>query len=456
MIKTLLYFIFIVSIIVSSVRIFHVDEVFINTYNKYFTENIQKEETKTPERVYSFSERIQRGDSYFKQAFIELAQDEYLEAIKQDTNNIHAYTKLASAQALLKNYQAAIQNLQHALTIQNSPETHIQIAYNYIHLFEFDKAKAEITLLKDTDSEANYIFQSLLILESKEIDTNIKIGKITEKQKRLKEAFDEFKLYKGGQNIFLKALVSKAFIDNKDFELALTLLEKILKERSDYRDAWIMQGYAYLNLENYEKAKTAYEHAYDLDTTKAETQYFLAITYEETGNKDQALEFYKLAYKNQYNPKVQVIQKIAELSLEFELYAESFRLYEEFLKLSHDDVDSFIRPMWIAIDKLNDLEKAEGIAEWAREIFPQQAQSYNLLAWVEIEKNNLDRASSYLQQAFAIDPLFAAAHLNQGEIYEKQNKRTEAIASYEQAYQNDKDGPIGSIAAQKYNDILKK
>ncbi len=455
MLKYLLYIFFIISLGFTSVRVFHIDQYVINFIgNNFGSTEAQKEEI-TPEKSYTFSELIARGDSYLKQGFVELARDEYLSAIKKDNKNTSSYIKLSNTQTLLKNYKGAILNLQEAEKIENTQNIQILIAKNYIHLFDFESALKILKPFKGNE-EADYYLDVLNIFSQGKVDKEMKIlHKDTfEKSKRLSKAFEEFRLIQSGQNIFLKALIAQALIDNEDYELSINLINKILTERSDYRDSWIMLGYANINIENYTEAKNALEKAYDLDPVKAETQYFLAIALEELGDKEKAYEFYELAYKNKYEPKVHIIQKIAELSLEFEEYKKAFDLYEEFLKLNHEEVDSFIRPIWIAVSKLSDLQKAEKLAQWARSAFPMEAQSFNLLAWVEIEKGDFQRAQEFLNQAFQIDPNFSAGHYNQGRIYEKVGETEKAIKSYETAYQLDKDGPIGKVAAEDYNRIL--
>lgn len=409
-------------------------------------------------KAYSYNEHIARGDSYLKQGFAELARDEYLEASEKNTDNsVLPYIKLAKVLAILKQYDGAIQYLQYAEKIDNLPEIQMELAKNYIHKYNFTQAKTILASIKDSLQEALYYDYIINIAESYHVTENEKVpfAETFQKSKTLQKAINDFGLQQDGQLIYLKALVAKALIENEDYEIASILLEKILKERSDYRDSWIMMGYANLRIENYERAKQAYQNAYDIDPTKPETQFFLAIALEETGEKEKALEFYQLAFKNQYTPKAHVVQKIAELSLDLGFYKEAFDLYEELLKTKHESVDDFIRPISIAITKLSDLEKAKKIAEWAKDVYPEEAQSYNLLAWVEIEKGDFSQAQKYLNTAFEKNPKFAAAHYNQGLLFKKQTELQDALQSFETAYKLDKDGPIGTLAAQEYNLLMK-
>lgn len=440
-------------------RVFGINET-IETYfaNKEIAESHEFIESPTShlQKTYSKEEREQRGDTYLEMGFAELAQNEYQSWIEISPKNPTAYIKLAHTLSLAKNYKGAIENLKKSERLSHSDTTLLALAKNYIKNFDYTSAQTQLSRIATDIPEADYYLQVITLLEIEEIDgdTTIASPKYL-KSKKLDKAFKTFNIAQDADNIYLKTLIANALKENGDYQLSISFLNIVLNERPDYRDAWIVYGYNHIKTEKYKKAKEAFSHAYDLDSTKPETQFFLAFSLEESGERKKALEFYRLAYKNQYKPKIHVIQKIAELSMEFEQYDEALQLYEEFLKIEIDSVDRFIKPIWIALEKIEDKEKAKKLALWARENFPNEAQSYNLLAWVALEENKLNEAQKLLQQSFQIDPNFPAAHLNQARIYEKAKQTSHALSSYETAYKNDKDGPIGKIAAEKYNEILK-
>jgi tetratricopeptide (TPR) repeat protein len=79
---------------------------------------------------------------------------------------------------------------------------------------------------------------------------------------------------------------------------------------------------------------------------------------------------------------------------------------------------------------------------------------YNLLGWAQLTLNQLDDAEHNLNYALIIDPNLAAAHFNLGRWYHTQDKLDEAKSSFKQAYTIDPGGPIGNLAAEKYNEIV--
>ena len=90
-------------------------------------------------------------------------------------------------------------------------------------------------------------------------------------------AFQEFSLFPQGNPLHLELLLAKSFNSLGFYEMSIQMCKKILKERDDYRDAWIILGHSYLSLEKYSLARDVLTKALDLDPTKPETAFFLVL-----------------------------------------------------------------------------------------------------------------------------------------------------------------------------------
>jgi tetratricopeptide (TPR) repeat protein len=214
-----------------------------------------------------------------------------------------------------------------------------------------------------------------------------------------------------------------------------------------------MLGFSYLNLNKYYFAQTAFEKAYDLDTQWPITQYFLGLTHMELGNLKDAALFLDYANQNGFEPQILVKRKLADLYLENKDYAKAVALYEEILNINNQDIGSFVRPIWLYLDFLNEPAKALGLAEKAVAAFPNDAMSYNLLGWSQTGAKKLDEAEKNLKKATELNPDFAAAFYNLGKLYMTQERKTEALDAFKKAYELDQTGSIGSLAAQRYNEL---
>lgn len=251
-------------------------------------------------------------------------------------------------------------------------------------------------------------------------------------------------------------MLTQAFIDVKEYQLAAGLALDILGSKSDYRDVWIMLGYAQLKTQAYTDAEESFKQAKKLDAIKPETHYFLgtALYFEE--KYEEAVNEFELAVLYGFKPENEAYRKIAESQLFLEKYEESLEAYEHLVKIDGGgSVDIFVRPVWIALTYIKDMERALSLAELAVQTFPNEAMSHNLMAWVYMEKNELDKADAEIKNAFSIDPNFAEAHYNAGRLREKQGNADGAIWEYKKAYELSKAGDsISALASERYNALI--
>lgn len=420
-------------------------------------------QTAEKEIYYTYEERIERGDYYANNAFLSLAINEYTKASQIHPELAEPYFKLGKNQTLLKNFDQAQLNLEKALGIEpDNQEFLIYLGKNYVKQSAFEKAKETFLRSNATNPEASYYLALFDLLAKdnssaqnklKQINVNGTEAKLKEKSANILNSYDEFALFKGGKEIHLRTLLAKSLNQVEEYEFALGILKDILTEKNDYRDAWILNGYAYLNLEKYEFALDSFRKAYDLDSEKPETQYFLGLTYAEMGQIEDALTYLNIALKNGFEPQVQVKQKLGEIYLNKKDYAQAVKMFEEILDLNNQDINTFVRPVWIYLDFLNDPEKALEIAQKAYKIHPQSAMTYNLLAWSHLGKHEYLKAEEYLKKALEIDPNLQAAWYNLGIAYAGLEQKDKALANYQKAYEMGKDSSIGNMAAQAYNEL---
>ena len=207
-------------------------------------------------------------------------------------------------------------------------------------------------------------------------------------------------------------------------------------------------------MEEYYFAQLAFERAYELDSEWPTTQYFLGVTLAEEKMTDDAIIYLNYALNNNFQPEVVIHQKLADLYLDSGNYEKSVESYEKVLSINKDDIDSFVRPIWIYIDYLNQPDKALNIAEVANATFPESAMSYNLLGWSQIGTNDHVEAEKNLKKAIELEPSLPAAHYNLARLYDTQNRKELALDAYQKAYELDTNGSIGNLAAQAYNELL--
>ena len=215
-------------------------------------------------------------------------------------------------------------------------------------------------------------------------------------------------------------------------------------------------GYSYLKLKQYKDASDALTEAKNLDPEKPETLFFLGLAYAGSDKIDEAIEVLDLALKNGFEPKIYVEQKLAELHFLKGDYEKANEEYEKVISMNSTDIDYFVRPIWVYIDKLNQPDKAVKLAEKAMISHPDDPMSYNLVGWAQVAANDFINGKKNLEKALALKENFDAPILNLGWMYEKQNNFSKAKEYYKKAYDLGLGTAVGDLAAQRYNSVLDK
>lgn len=426
--------------------------------------------TSQPEETnLSYDELIKKGDYYFERGFLTFASNEYVRAANLEPKRVEPYSKLLKTHFELRNYKKALTNAEMVLQLDPSNlETRLSLILIHIKLSDFDTAKGLLDSYPVTtppDARVLY-YQGLLSALYGDHDAASKLLKeaqvastdetLSGRISTILDAYQEFNFTQAAEPLYLSELLARSFNKVTEYEMAIHLLKEVLKERSDLRDGWILLGFAYLNLEKYQFGLTAFEKAYSLDSEWSTTQYFLGIAHKELGHFEDSIVFFNLALSNDFEPKLVVYRHLAELYFETKDYNSSAESYEKVLEISKDDVNSFVRPVWLYLDFIKDPKKALKLSETATLAFPDSAMSYNLLGWSYAGLNEDEKAEKNLKKSIEIDPNLAAAHYNLGNLYSRQSRTQLALDEYQEAYSLDSNGSIGNLAAQAHNDLLKK
>lgn len=425
--------------------------------------------TPEPEQNLTYDERIKKGDYYFERGFLTFASSEYVKAANLEPDRTEPYAKLLKTNYEFGDYGKAQKNAE--LILQKTPNdtsTLFDLAMIHIKQSDFENASSildKLALAGNPDPKITY-YRALLEIVNENHDEGKKLLKkamrdstdteLDDNISSFLSSYTEFEFAKAADELYLSELLSRSFNKIGEYEMALYKLKGILKTRSDLRDAWILYGFAYLNLKEYYFAQLAFERAYDLDSEWPTTQYFLGITLAEMGSIDDAIIYLNYALSNDFQPEVVIQQKLADLYLKAGDYTKSVESYEKVLSINKDDINSFVRPIWIYIDYLNEPEKALNIAVVANTAFPESAMSHNLLGWSQIGTNDHVEAEKNLKKAIELDSDLPAAHYNLARLYEVQNRNNLALDAYQKAYEFDTNGSIGNLAAQKYNELMTK
>jgi tetratricopeptide (TPR) repeat protein len=418
-------------------------------------------------RNQSFDDHMNRGQLLEDNQYYSLAISEYQQANSLDPNNEVPFLKIGRIQLLTGDYAKAEENLTKAVSINpNDVDAQIYLGRTFLAERKIDQAKPVFAGLDGTNNQTISYYQGIIDAYYGDYDDSKKLlalaislgtsPDITSKAQNYLGAFSEYDFNQGGQPVHLETLLARSYAQTGEYQMAIPLLFEVIKEKKDYRDAWIILGYSYLNIGDYQDADESLQQAKLLDTQNPETFFYLGLAYYGENNLPLAAASLQQAKNLGFQPVIQVDQKLAEIDLETKQYEKSAQLYEEVVGINDDDINYYIRPIWIYLEKTNEPAKAVALAQKAFTDHPNQPMSYNLIGWAEIGTSQFDEAQKNLQQAISLDPKLDAAYLNLGWLQEKRGDFNGALNDYVKANQLGNGDSISNAAAQRYNSLISK
>ena len=440
----------------------------IKNSNENFFENIKKFEW--------------RWDFYASQNFIELAINEYNHTIleikkfeneKQDykkflENKKNLFEKLYKNQNLIWDYVKAEKNILNLISISPNEEFLFDLIRNKINQKDLKKAQLILNRIKNKNYKYYYfdfilnldINENLEILEKKFKNVKnltLKYWDWNYKSKIsvLNSAIEEFKVYRDSQNIHLYTLIWKALTNSFEFEVSNKILWEVLKKREDYRDARIVFAYNKIRQWEAEKWLNILIWAENIDSTKPEIQFYKAIAYEDLKDFTKSKHNFLTALKNWYEPKSQIYQKLAEIYFKEWNFWESIEFYKKMLSVNSENIEYFLLPFEIAIEKQKDFKLALKIAEWANRRHLENALAKSILWYWYFLNWDLKNAKNELKKSFELDKNLARNYLYAWEISIKEWDISTALKQLEIAYKKNPNGKIWERAIRLYNKLIK-
>lgn len=471
---TILNFLLLTTLIVLTLYVFDIIDIpFLTQQADTGQEKIVQEDPIVAEdepkvtRSKSYDELMEKGNVYAENGLYDLAIDAYTQASQKAELNKEPLLKIASIQLIQEEYEKAKDMSLHILSIdEHSGLAKLYLGEAHIGLENFADAKNVFDSITSDDQKVQY-YQGIMALFFGEYErgrTLLEAAANKEKEGatiaknalNFVNALNEFDRYDAGLDSHLRVLLARSFAQSDQPHLAKEVIWPVLKETRNYRDAWIILGYSYLKLKQYQDAIDALEEAKTQDPEKPETLFYLGLAYAGNDEPEKAIKELEQALENGYEPKIQAEQKLAELYFMVEDYESATNKYEDVISLNSTDINYFVRPIWLYIDKLDMPEKAIALSEKAQLNHPDDAMSYNLLGWSQIANDDYINGRRNLEKAISLSDGFDAPYLNLGWMYEKQNNLNKAKNFYKKAFEIGNGSAVAELAASRYNSILEQ
>lgn len=417
---------------------------------------------KTPK---TYNEYIASGDASMADLQLEQAISYYKTAAKINPTSTAPLIKLGDAYLSNNDSAEALTTFQEAQKINpDLLESQIGIARTYLAKRDIQSAKNTIWLLNQEDPTVKYYKGIILILYKdfegakktfEELAQKNPTQPDSEKAKKFLASYETFSYFKGGEQIYLETLLAKNLTEVDEYNSAIRLLYDVIDQKNNYRDAWIILGYAYLNTNKISDSIDAFKQAKTLNEKKPETLFYLGLAYFANDEIEKAIYYLEEANKNGFEPKEELNLKLGQLYTIQEEFQKASAKYDEILASNTKNLDVFELAIWLNIDKLGNGKKAIQLATQALKAYPDNAMSYNLAGWALTANKNYTEAKKYLVKALQVNPKLDAAFLNLGWLYEKQGSNVVAKEYYKKAFILEKGSSVAMRAVAKFNDLTK-
>lgn len=258
---------------------------------------------------------------------------------------------------------------------------------------------------------------------------------ISEKAKRILNAYEEFEFTTDGKIEHLQTLLAKAFDEIGEYQMAISLGLDALKSKDDYRDAWIVIGHAYFAEKKYSDASAALRRALELDSSVSLAHFYLGLTLGALHEHQKAIEELEKAESQGFDGGFLASSQKAKSFDTLQNYEKAYEWYVKALdqKGTLAQPHEYVRPITLALEKFHTPEKAYLLAALSFSRHPRHAESLNLLGWTALEFGKLDEAKRHLEQALALDPTLAAPYYNLGKLSEIYGEPAKAREYFEKA-----------------------
>lgn len=203
-----------------------------------------------------------------------------------------------------------------------------------------------------------------------------------------------------------KALVGIAstYTMIQDFDKSFQYINEALKIDKKYRDAYVLKGTNYLQLNNIKLAKSSYETATQQDPEFYQAYLALGDLYAAEENKI-ALQYYTTAAQLQPND-IGVLYKLAYAHQTFGNYNDALNVYRDMFQKDETFAMSLFQQGYIKHIHLNEIDSAMIYYNQAVLIEPKFVEAWHNLGLCYESKNNIPKALQSYSRALKLDPTF--------------------------------------------------
>ncbi len=442
--------------------------------------NIPTQQTKNPAkksikigvpRAMSIKGKIREAKKLLADAQFDKSALLLATVLKKNPNLIEPYQLLGEVYLQTKN-PAKLDNLISQIQ-KKFPENSLANDLKIKKLIAEKKFREVLAITEKQDNLSDNLkfYQAVLLSlqnnhkKSREILTKLQkklsdqeSSELLEKVSGILKVYKNFDEFAEGKNPHLFALLAKNLAENNEAVLSKEFASIAIKEDPKYVDGWVLRGYAEYLMEDYPNALKDLRQAYDLDPSRPEVYYFLALTLEKNGNLAESALFFEKSLDFDFEFSREIRWKLINILIEQKKYDKVIELYKELAKnVPKNEEEKFVSAIYNLLNIVKNPQAAVDLAKILNENNPKNVLDLNLKAWSLIENNQLDEAEIVLEEVLKLSPKNPRTALNYGEFYEKSGDYSQAREWYKKSYEYGLGrgyDEIVNIAAEKFNALI--
>ena len=437
---------------------------------KEITQEIIKKKIEKIQKKNALKWLITQWDSYFENNELSLALKSYLEVLRKNSKDTLVIEKIGDTYAAMKRFKNA-QNYYKELSL--TPENTDKILHNLLYGIDIEnpieKEKFFQTLwsLWVNEEQMYYYTTSFLCLEDfhackksfweyfwqkVEIETNVMGPKniIYPPLKGIQAAIQNYENFQLDEVYFKDALIIGQYFQDKMYPIALTLGEKLIQEKPDYKVILKIIAESHFELGNYEKAKEALSNYYKLDTSDPSILYMLWIIYSE--EKDFVLSniYFTKALEGGFSPSINARRNIVYNYFLLENNQGFLSSLQDLIEKEESVSQSDLRFAVYYHILYEDIITAKRYIHMGKKLFPTDGYFYGYAGFLLKEEKNYDAAKRELKMWLEKDTANPFVLLNLW-ILEKELWNNETAASY--FSQTLEKSPLSDFAQQAQQEL---
>ncbi|MFL5626289.1 MAG: tetratricopeptide repeat protein [Ktedonobacteraceae bacterium] len=217
------------------------------------------------------------------------------------------------------------------------------------------------------------------------------------------------------------------------YEAAVMAYEHAIHLNPSFADAYTNKGISLNDLNRYKEAVAAYEQAIRLNPNHAIAHYNMGIALENLNSYEKAIAAYEQAIR--LNPRhASAYHYMGNVLSELKRYEEAIAAYEQAIHLTPNDADIHYNK-GVALRNSKRYEESVAAYEQAIRLNPKYASAYHNKGNALSNLKRYEEAVVAYEQAIRLNPKHASAYHSKGNVFKELGRLAEAQKAYEKARQ---------------------